>query len=499
MCILPQERHIFCLLATNYISLRNSWEEGTRDDAFLYLFDELADDCLVDDLILEAERGTGPLAALDALDEVLEAPTTEPLPTSRRTGQDPLLTSERQYHADIAPYTRYAQLSPEHKQGLVERARQGDTKARTDIIHCLLQSVECFAVSYFHTYSWASARLEYLDLIGIGNEVLSAHLDRALATDHPYAYLLSSAYGAMRKYCWRYSSLIVTPTTTGITPKQVESLDTPLSETNASTLADLLADQQHSRPAAPRQDYHILHQAMDALPPIQHTLITRLFGLHDAGIAEDIREISQQLYGESSRQAISRAFVLKTKALNHLYSLLASQYPHTGDGTIPPQRQQRQDYAQLSNSPAHQQRLALAVADLQASGHKLTQNALEKVTHIRGPIVGAYLQQQGLAQPDRELRLEQALTELQESCQHVTVGALKRTAHVATDSATLFLQQRGLIETALTRQQRLEQALSELQESCQSISGRRLAATAGVCKATANAFLLQQAGRTAAQ
>src|SRR5260370_24957306 len=25
MCILPQERHILCLLATNYISLRNSW------------------------------------------------------------------------------------------------------------------------------------------------------------------------------------------------------------------------------------------------------------------------------------------------------------------------------------------------------------------------------------------------------------------------------------------------------------------------------------------
>src|SRR6266851_3407250 len=30
MCILPQERHILCLLATNYISLRNSWE--TREE-----------------------------------------------------------------------------------------------------------------------------------------------------------------------------------------------------------------------------------------------------------------------------------------------------------------------------------------------------------------------------------------------------------------------------------------------------------------------------------
>src|SRR5207245_2493445 len=73
-----------------------------------------------------------------------------------------------------------------------------------------------------------------------------------------------------------------------------------------------------------------LYQAIDALPPDQRTLITRLFGLREAGIAQDIREISQHLYGESSRQAISRAFVLKTKALNRLYSLLASQYPHTG-------------------------------------------------------------------------------------------------------------------------------------------------------------------------
>src|SRR5205807_4746949 len=30
MCILPQERHILCLLATNYISLRNSWDGGAR-------------------------------------------------------------------------------------------------------------------------------------------------------------------------------------------------------------------------------------------------------------------------------------------------------------------------------------------------------------------------------------------------------------------------------------------------------------------------------------
>jgi len=366
-------------------------EEETLDTTFLNLFDNLADDFLGDDLFLEAEaeRDTGPLAAQDALDDAPEERMTKPLLAYRRTVREPLLTSEQQYHADIAPYTRYAQLSPEQQQALLERARHGDSEAWTDIIHCLLQSVECFAVRYFQTYSWASARLEYLDLIGIGNEALSAHLDRALATDHPYTYLLSSAYGAMRKYCWRYSSLIVTPTTTGITPKPVESLDSPLSETNASTLADLLADQQHPCPAAPRQDYHILHQAIDALPLIQRTLITQLFGLHDAGTAQDIREISQELYGESNRQAISRAFVLKTKALNRLYGLLASHYPHAGDGMILPQRQRRQDYARLSISPAHQQRLAQEVADLRASEQKLTQNALEKAAHVRGPIVGA--------------------------------------------------------------------------------------------------------------
>src|SRR2546423_15545732 len=32
MCILPQERHILCLLATNYISLRNSWDQRPLPD-----------------------------------------------------------------------------------------------------------------------------------------------------------------------------------------------------------------------------------------------------------------------------------------------------------------------------------------------------------------------------------------------------------------------------------------------------------------------------------
>src|SRR5205814_3203148 len=37
MCILPQERHILCLLATNYISLRNSWA-GTAIYVSLLVF-----------------------------------------------------------------------------------------------------------------------------------------------------------------------------------------------------------------------------------------------------------------------------------------------------------------------------------------------------------------------------------------------------------------------------------------------------------------------------
>src|SRR2546421_8847709 len=36
MCILPQERHILCLLATNYISLRNSWDWVVADTVYGY-------------------------------------------------------------------------------------------------------------------------------------------------------------------------------------------------------------------------------------------------------------------------------------------------------------------------------------------------------------------------------------------------------------------------------------------------------------------------------
>src|SRR5205823_13379949 len=43
MCILPQERHILCLLATNYISLRNSWVRRALEGHHIYDVEILKD------------------------------------------------------------------------------------------------------------------------------------------------------------------------------------------------------------------------------------------------------------------------------------------------------------------------------------------------------------------------------------------------------------------------------------------------------------------------
>jgi DNA-directed RNA polymerase sigma subunit (sigma70/sigma32) len=122
---------------------------------------ELCDSSL-DDLFPEVERDTGPLVALSALDDALEERMTQPLPASRRTVQDPLLTSEQQYWAELAQYTR---LPPEQEQALIERARAGDAQAREAILTSLLPNVSIFAWKYFLTYAWEVAHLDYLDVV----------------------------------------------------------------------------------------------------------------------------------------------------------------------------------------------------------------------------------------------------------------------------------------------------------------------------------------------
>src|SRR5260370_35340467 len=172
------------------------------------------------------------------LDDESSPPDTEALAGSALLPRD-----EQHYHAELARYTPLGLLSSEQKDALAERARQGDQQARTDVIHCLLHAVKSFAARYYHTYSRVSTRLQYEEFVQVGNEALCLALDRALQTTHPYAYLLTVAYHAIRKFAWHTRSLISTPAAkkgSGVTALPVISLDAPLSEKRQQTLRELL-------------------------------------------------------------------------------------------------------------------------------------------------------------------------------------------------------------------------------------------------------------------
>jgi len=237
-------------------------EEEPLEADLCELCDSFLDDLLIDDLFpeAEAERDTGPLAASGALDDALEERMTQPLPASRRTVQDPLLTSEQQYCTELAQYTR---LPNEQEHALIERARSGDAQAREELITSLLPNISAFAWKYFLTSAWEVAHLDYLDVVQAGNLTLVEKVDRALQTDHVCAYLLTYAYGVIRKQCERYgASLIAKPQMIGIAQVRVVSLDVPLSHETTNTLGDVLAAPDVT--PAPMYDCHALYQAIDA-------------------------------------------------------------------------------------------------------------------------------------------------------------------------------------------------------------------------------------------
>src|SRR5947207_6372971 len=74
-----------------------------------------------------------------------------------------LLTNEQHYHQDLVdlPWITDRRV----QRAIVERARAGDSRAREAILGSGLHYVENFASRYSSTYSWVSARLEYLELV----------------------------------------------------------------------------------------------------------------------------------------------------------------------------------------------------------------------------------------------------------------------------------------------------------------------------------------------
>jgi RNA polymerase sigma factor (sigma-70 family) len=228
-----------------------------------------------------------------------------------------ILTSAQQYRRDIASYAWQDQATID---SYVASARQGDSQAQHDLVLSVLHYVEYRAGHFFKWYSSFFSRLEYLDLVGVGNVEVMERLDEALTKDNPWSYLAGYAKQAMWHYCTRYASLILTPSHASVKP--VESLDEALydNESDGETLANHVpvpepAIWHSSLPINEKR----LYQALAYLTPKQRTLLQRLFGLQEHA-PESIKEVSQEY---QCRQTVE---MLRLNALQALQRLLESSH-----------------------------------------------------------------------------------------------------------------------------------------------------------------------------
>ena len=194
----------------------------------------------------------------------------------------PLLTDDMQYRRDVV---QLSPLDPQREQHLLACAKTGDTEARNELFTShILRYIEYWSRRLFVTYAWASYRIEYADLIQVASIAVLEHFDHALSMENPLAYLCACAKYEMRAYCFRYSSLIVTPRTQEngkvVSPRRVESLDVPFNDETDETLKDILEDENWQCCAkGDEKACERLYQALSQLTEKQRAILMRLFGL----------------------------------------------------------------------------------------------------------------------------------------------------------------------------------------------------------------------------
>jgi RNA polymerase sigma factor (sigma-70 family) len=224
----------------------------------------------------------------------------------------PMLTSEQQYRKDVR-FLQIAeevqQISKEEQQQIVERARKGDTQAQEAIILSLVPKCESLSRHYCRTYEWASARIEYLDLVQVGNLAILQALPRALASDDPYPYLYKVARYEISRYCMRYASLITTPQPHPFVNQgkplphvMMESLNKPYDEENEErTWEACLAEKAPVEET--ERDYQPLYEAVEKLSPRVRETIKRHYGLGRE--PEPLQVISQSFAQSDTKRACS--------------------------------------------------------------------------------------------------------------------------------------------------------------------------------------------------
>jgi DNA-directed RNA polymerase specialized sigma24 family protein len=184
-----------------------------------------------------------------------------------------------------------AQVEGAERTPLYERARQGDTEARSALLfHCLEYLL---AKAYLIYDERRPAHIDLMDLVGEANVFLLEHLDLALTKRDPIPYLFVMAVNHMERYCTYSAPLIQRPyglRSEALARRQqytsVESFDTPLAVGENDTL--LLVDRIQAPAPTPATEqteeyFHTrfspLYEALERLAPGERRAIIQFYGL----------------------------------------------------------------------------------------------------------------------------------------------------------------------------------------------------------------------------
>lgn len=192
-----------------------------------------------------------------------------------------ILTPETQYRHDIAQLPRRTEAE---RQALIEQARQGNEQARGEFVLTFAGYITSVARKYANITSALSMRIEFLDLVQVGNLIVLERMENAFASPNPIGYLHKSISGAIITHCHLNKSLIKPGIAKGNKPLpdyEIKRLDAPAGRQDNGKRDRLLVDVLVAPEtlAQPEKDYSDLHQAIENLPENQRDLITRCYGI----------------------------------------------------------------------------------------------------------------------------------------------------------------------------------------------------------------------------
>lgn len=202
--------------------------------------------------------------------------------------EEPLLSS-----GGVPEVPQYgAKYSREDEAEFVQRMKAGDLGARDRFVECLQPFVCGLARKYAAAYSWASAFMDYENILSELNYRLVVLLvERDAATfENPSGYVRTALARSIASYCFRYASPVTLPQasdigrTPGATVVSVVSLDAPLSGDTGDTLADVIMAPSCTTTKTAmtsEEDYRDLYGAMSQLlSPKQQLVVNARYGLN---------------------------------------------------------------------------------------------------------------------------------------------------------------------------------------------------------------------------